>query len=304
MGLANNYVEVAGTVMDVYGYKVMNQGETYEKLEYKMKVKVDENKIFEVKFSAKVTSKLYDGFCTLWDEIKTVVENGEDADRIKITGKLTNNTYYNKGKLHECAEILANSAKREKDTNKFENNASFATLGYILEHNKLEDGTANIRALINEYSFNGNIRGHELVFNIKEDVDDYLEFFPVKSVCSLEGMLDNERIEIKLAEKDIQDLSTQGTIGTAKKRIEEENERRKKLREEGLFKDVCTLELTGGVSNISLEDIEENEYPFTENDIDDMLNGIDEKLEKSLEWDKNKNSSYYGDTDIDESVPF
>ena len=304
MGLANNYVEVAGTVMDIYGYKVMNQGETYEKLEYKMKVKVDENQIFEVKFSAKISSKLYDGFCTLWDEIKTVAENGDEADRIKITGKLTNNTYYSKGKLYEGAEILVNSAKREKDTNKFDNNASFATLGYILEHNKLEDGTANVRALINEYSFNGNIKGHELVFNISEDVDDYLEFFPVKSVCSLEGMLNNERIEIELTEKDTEELSTEGTIGTAKKRILEENERRKKLREDGLFKDVCKLELIGGVNNISLDDIEENEYPFTENDIDDMLNGIDEKLEKSLEWDKNKNSSYYGDTDIGENVPF
>lgn len=304
MALINNYVEVAGTVMDVYGYKVIGKGETYERFEYKMKIKVDESQIFEVTFSAKKTSKLYDGFCTLWDEIKTVAESGEDADRIKVTGRLTNNTYYSKGKLYESTEILVNSANREKDTKKFENNASFATLGYVLEHNKLEDGTANIRALINEFSFNGNIKGHELVFNVKEDVDDYLEFFPVKSVCSLEGMLNNKRVKIELAEKDLQELSTERTIGTAKKRIEDENERRKKLREEGLFKNMCELELIGGVSSIPAEDIEENKYPFTENDIDDMLNGIDERLEKSLDRDKKNNSSYYDDTEIDESVPF
>lgn len=303
--LTTNYAEVSGTVMDVYNDKVFNQGEDGERFQFNMKIEVEEGKVIEVKFSAKKSSKLYNGFCTIWDDVQTVVEHGRDnADRIKVTGRVTTNAYYSKGILNEKVEILVNSANREKDGKKFDNNASFATLGYILEHNKLEDGTANIRALINEYSFNGQIKGHEAIFSINEDVDDYLEFFPLKSVCSLEGMINTRRVEVKLTEEETKELSTEGVIGSAKKRIEEQNERRKKLREEGLFRDEVVLELTGGANGVTEDEIREHEYPFEERDINDMLDGIDDRLNKSLERDKKNNSQYYIGAINDDEVPF
>ena len=300
-----NFVEISGTVMDIYGDKVIGENEDWMRFEYMMKIRVAEDQIFEVKFSAKKSSKLYAGFTTLYDEVKTVAESGEDADRIRITGKLVSNAFYSKGKLYEKVEIVVNSANREKEK-KFENNASFATLGYIEEHKKLEDGTANIRALINEYSFNGKVRGHEITFNVadKDEVDDYLEFFKEKTVCSLEGMLVNKRVKVEIDPKDLEELSTKGTIGSAKKKILEENERRKKLREEGVFRNEMVLELTGGVEDISLEEIEHHKYPFLKEDIQDMIDDIDERLDKSLAKDKERNPGAYSVGIDDDDLPF
>ena len=303
--LIGNFVEVAGTVMDVYGDRVVGQGSDWEVFEYMMKIRVEEDQIFEVKFRAKKSSKLYNGFVTIYDEIKTVAESGDEADRIRVTGKLVANSFYSKGKLYEKVEIVVNSANREKEK-KFDNNASFAVLGYIEEHKKLEDGTANIKALINEYSFNGKVRGHEVNFNVadKEEVDDYLEFFKEKTVCSLEGMLVNKRVKVEIDPKDLEELSTKGTIGSAKKKIMAENERRKKLREEGVFRNEMVLELTGGVEDISLEEIEHHKYPFLKEDIQDMIDDIDERLDKSQAKDKERNPSAYSVGVDEDDLPF
>ena len=110
--LIGNFVEVAGTVMDIYGDRVVGEGTDWMKFEYMMKIRVAEDQIFEVKFSAKKSSKLYAGFTTLYDEVKTVAESGEDADRIRVTGKLVSNAFYSKGKLYEKVEIVVTSAYR------------------------------------------------------------------------------------------------------------------------------------------------------------------------------------------------
>lgn len=53
--------------------------------------KVHENR---VKLWAKNTSKLYNSYVTVANEYKTIQQNGEEADRVKITGSLEMNEYY------------------------------------------------------------------------------------------------------------------------------------------------------------------------------------------------------------------
>ena len=64
------------------------------------------------------------------------------------------------------------------------------------------------------------------------------------------------------------------------------NEQKKKLREEGIKVNKTHLVITGGRANVSMEAIEEQELPYTKEDIEDMLYNIDDVI-KELEKKNN-----------------
>ena len=75
-----------------------------------------------------------------------------------------------------------------------------------------------------------------------------------------------------------------------------ENERRKELRENGIKIHKQALVVSGSSGAYTKEEIEENDMPFTSEDINDMLDGIEDKmadLEAQLTYDN-----------MDEDIPF
>ena len=111
----------------------------------------------------------------------------------------------------------------------------------------------------------------------------------------IEGLQKEETKELPLRE--IKGFGS--AIEDAKKeneRIEKENARRKELRENGLQIHKQGLVVSGSSGAYTKEEIEENDMPFTTDDINDMLDSIENKmaeLEAQLTYDN-----------MNEDVPF
>ena len=87
-------------------------------------------------------------------------------------------------------------------------------------------------------------------------------------------------------------------LGTKREKIIKENERRKKLREEGIKKTSVKFVITGADDPLNEEDLEET--PFEDERLRDMLVRLEKDLAKSKEKDDKKN----GKTGIEDDVPF
>lgn len=304
-----NFVNVNGEVVDVYGERIIGEGESYERYEFMMKVKTDEDSIRDVRFSCNTKtvtgeeSSKYKGFITIFDEIKTITEN-EKGDRISLRCKVVNNAYYLKGVLYEKPELVVDFANREKDGRKFEDNASFSVYAYIEDVVETEEGLLDFKCLVNEYKTTKSIRGHELVLKVldKDLVEDFKSTYKKGDVAQLEGLIKDVKVKVEIPEEDLVELEVKG-VGSAKQKIIEENARRKEMRENGVYRNEMVLELTGGYDTYTPEQCEELEYPFSNEDIDDMLDKIDELLDKSKDRDQKKNPGSY-DSINDEDVPF
>lgn len=308
-----NYVQINGEVMDVYNERTSSMSvgdETFERYEFMMKIKTDENTIREVKFNCPVRdiqgneSSRYKGFRTIFNDIKIASESEDGVgEKISTQCRVVNNNYYYKGKLYENIEFLVDFANREKENKKIEDNASFSLYSQIRDIVETDD-SLDYYVLINEYATKQKVRGHELVLRLldKELFNDFKEMYVVGDIAKLDGVIVDQEIKIEIPEEDLVELKVSG-IGSAKQKIIEENERRRKLREEGLYKTQTVLELTGGYDPLTQQDIEEKEYPFTEDNINEMLDGIDERLDKSKERDMRKYPSSYNEVDTS-NIPF
>ena len=115
-------------------------------------------------------------------------------------------------------------------------------------------------------------------------------------------MEENKRIEEVKETKELPLREIKG-FGTAvedakreNEKIEKENARRKELREKGLQIHKQGLVVSGSSGAYTKQEIEENDMPFTSEDINDMLDGIEDKmadLEAQLTYDN-----------MNEDVPF
>lgn len=308
-----NFVEINGEVIDVYNERTSSISigdENFERYEFMMKIKTDEDMIREIKFNCPIRdnegneTNRYKGFQTIFDEVK-IATDSEDGkgERISTQCRVINNNYYYKGQLFENVEFLVDFAHREKDNRKFDDNASFSLYSYIKEIVENEE-SLDFHVLVNEYVTSKTIKGHNLVLKVldKELFNDFKETYKEGDIAKLEGVITDQKVKVEIPKEDLVELEVKG-IGTARQKIIEENAKRKEMRENGVYKIQTTLELTGGYEPLSDKEIEEKELPFTKVDIKDMLDGINEKIDKSKEKDMKKYPNSYKEVD-DSDVPF
>ena len=202
------------------------------------------------------------------------------GDVIKVLGSLTTNSYVTKnGEIVNNIVIKGNSMTREKGNEKvkFVPGATVQCLGLIDKVEKIDDETTKFEVLVNEYKTTKSIKGHiiELYAKGKGAVEgtshlekDMLVPFGAEIVNDVETIF--------LPEEDTELIDTEGAWGTELERIEKENERRTKLREEGIKRYTTKVVLTGARKPLTDEEIEEQELPFDNDSINDMFEAIDD----------------------------
>lgn len=285
-----NLVVVAGELIDLVDVKEeeSKSGKTYFK--YVARVEVKEGQTFDVEFftmkhdSEGKVRKLYKAMDTIEREAKTRVKDGK-GDTVRCTGAITVNSYLTKDKTEIISKLVVkgNSLKRdkgkEKDLDKFKPGASLKCVGLVDEIIKESDEKVIFKTLINEYKSKKDTIGYmiELVAEGKGAVEG-TSFIKKDDILPFGANLVND-VETKfLPEDETCELSTEGAWGSMLEEIEKKNEVRKRLREEGIKKYSLKLVLTGNKALLTSDQIEEQELNFTDDDINDMFDYIEDKM--------------------------
>lgn len=306
-----NLVNVTGELIDIVNVK---EGSTkagnndYFKYELKLETNPKTGETINVEFfSMKYDMngdirKMYKAMDTIYAEAKSRVTDGK-GDVIKVLGSLTTNSYVTKnGEIVNNIVIKGNSMTREKGNEKvkFVPGATVQCLGLIDKVEKIDDETTKFEVLVNEYKTTKSIKGHiiELYAKGKGAVEgtshlekDMLVPFGAEIVNDVETIF--------LPEEDTELIDTEGAWGTELERIEKENERRTKLREEGIKRYTTKVVLTGARKPLTDEEIEEQELPFDNDSINDMFEAIDD-----MRQDLENEAAMKKMGDDDQDVPF
>lgn len=282
--IVNNFV-VCGEVLDVTNYREYNTGKENECFGYTLKIETNKEtkESLDIEFFVQSTSKFAKGLGTVYEEVKTRANDGE-GEIVRCTGKLTNNIYFSEGEIVEKLVLSGAFCNRQSDPkNKkmnFEPCAKFDTLVYVQE----VEGE-RITGLVNEYA-GKKIKGHVFDYSIGETAKGIEKVTKKDGLSTFSGNIISV-VETKfLPEDKTREIDTEGYFGTELERIEKINEQKRKLREEGVKVNKTHLVITGGRANVSMETIEEQELPYTKEDIEDMLYNIDDVI-KELEKKNN-----------------
>ena len=309
-----NNVVVVGEVVDLLNMRegsCQNGNNEYFKYTLRLETNPETGETIDVEFfSMKYDfnnniKKQYVCMDKIYNEVATKVQDGK-GDVVRALAKLTSNSYVNKnGEIVNNIVLQGSFMERDKDTkkdkNKFIPGCNIQCLGLIDKVEKIDEETVKFEVLINEYKSAKSIKGHivELYAKGKGAVQgtshlekDMLVPFGVQIVTDVETTF--------LPEEDTELLSTDFAWGSELQRIEEENERRKKLAEEGIKKYTTKAVLTGARKPLTDEEIKEQKLPFETDDIDEMLELIDEKME-NLE---NESARIKAELIGDDVVPF
>lgn len=160
--------------------------------------KVHENR---VKLWAKNTSKLYNSYVTIANDYKTIERNGEEADRVKITGSLEMNEYYSK----TAQELKTFNALRGVFVNRVTQDlqdevgavVECVITGTVDEISK--EGAPTGRKKVNVLTVDYNSVIHELqnVIVPKELAQQFSQIYPINSTGKLYMKVNNyaEKVE-------------------------------------------------------------------------------------------------------------
>lgn len=310
--VVNQFV-VCGKVLDITNFKEGNIGQPNEYFGFTVKVLVDEeaNEVIPVEFftTAKMENR-FKSFDTLYSELKTVANDGEEgADVVRITGKLTDNSYYSKGELVKKMVLSAEYCNRKKDkpNDKFVTGATFKALALIDKVNEVDDKLV-LNTLINNYkSKNGKIAGENLEIVVEGDkfikgFDKMLEKTESKSpgftLMPVSGKVVNDVEIIKVDESELIEEDVEDSFGDFVDEVEERNAHKRDLKENGIRREHLALRLTGAKVGITKEEVEEKEYPYDSMDIEDMWDIICDKMLKNKERDASKMGLVIDDGDV------
>lgn len=298
-----NVAYVRGEVLDIYNIRRIGEGQSWEKLCYELKIQTGEDEVVTVEAFENVygwdgeESNKYKGLLTICNEVQTRAENGK-GDMVNCNCTAVNNSYYSNGELIEKPILLLNYVNRQKDGEKIEPGTFWSIYGMIEEENESE-GKLELKCLTNEYMSKNVTKGTYLNFEIEgEDVDALKEMVKIGDVVKFEGEIKTVTEIVFLPEEETLELEVKG-LGTAREKIIKENERRKKLREEGIKKTSVKFEITGAYDPLTEEELKET--PFEDERLRDMLVRLEKDLAKSKEKDDKKNGNV---TNLDEDVPF
>lgn len=298
-----NVAYVRGEVLDIYNIRRIGEGQSWEKLCYELKIQTGEDEVVTVEAFENVygwdgeESNKYKGLLTICNEVQTRAENGK-GDMVNCNCTALNNSYYSNGELIEKPRLLLNYVNRQKDGEKIEPGTFWSIYGMIEEENESE-GKLELKCLTNEYMSKNATKGTYLNFEIEgEDVEALKEMVKIGDVVKFEGEIKTVTEIVFLPEEETLELEVKG-LGTAREKIIKENERRKKLREEGIKKTSVKFEITGAYDPLTEEELKET--PFEYERLRDMLVRLEKDLAKSKEKDDKKNGNV---TNLDEDVPF
>ncbi|MGL4450459.1 MAG: hypothetical protein ACRCTZ_04625 [Sarcina sp.] len=306
----SNRVIIAGEIASIYDEKTTGAGETWEKFGFKMKIKVSEEESFDVKFESNVfkfgsteENPKFKGFETIFNEVKTIEDN-EVGDKIICYCKVIDNSFYQKGELIENVEYMVDVASRDKGKGKFNPSALYEIYGRIEDITENEDSTLDVKLLVNNYASANSIKGHVITMKVleKDIVDGFKETFKVGDISLFEGYVKSLKTKVEIPEEDLKELEVRG-LGRRRTEIEEENARRKELRENGKFTYKVVLCVDGSDLPLTEDEIKQAELPFTQPDCEDMILGIKDTMEKSKERDMKNNPNSYDNVESDD-VPF
>ena len=307
-----NEIVVCGELIDFVNYKygVASNGNAY--LRYAMRIETNketkethdvEFMEFAVGFDGKENPR-YKAMVTAYEEYRSRTMD-DVGEVVRVTGKLVTNSYVSKNEQAVVNKLVLKGERmhrdkgdeKEHEKGMFEFCAKFEGIGFI---DKVEevDGKLVVSTLINEYkSKNKGAVGHLVDMYVTnpdmiEGAKDYLQVDDVVTI----GALLVDMVEVKfLPESETKELEKRKVSGfgtgiqKAKEYnewVEKENERRKKLREEGLQIHRESLEMTGADLKLDEDFITEGNYPFEKDDINDMLDGV-YKIQDDLQAELN-----------------
>ena len=255
----------------------------------------------------------YKAMVTVYEESKAIATDGE-GDIIRVVGRLATESYVSKTENKIVNKLVIKGmymnrkkeGEKEKTEGYFDPVAIFKGVMFVDKMEELEDKLV-ITGVVNEYKSKKATVGHrvEFICDEKESIEGMKSLVKVDDVANI-GAFIKDIVEVRfLPEEETKELPLReikgfgSAIEDAKKeneRIKKENERRKELRENGLQIHKQGLVVSGSSGAYTKEEIEENDMPFTSEDINDMLDGIEDKmadLEAQLTYDN-----------MNEDVPF
>lgn len=307
-----NQVVITGEVIDFIDVKkgVAKNGNAYFGYTLRLETDKDTNEIhdveffeFETTFSGESNNK-YKGMCTAYETYKSRVSD-EVGEIVRVTGKLTINSYVSKNDLKIVNKVVvkgqymhskAEGTEKEIEEGAFEPCAIFKGIIFVDKMNKISEEQLEISALINEYKSEKKIIGHSIniMANGKDIVGGVESLFSEDTIAKVGLNLVDLVETIYLDEDKTVELEKRELIGFGtgldeikqyNEWVEKENERRKILREEGIKVHKQILEITGCSRIFTEEDIEKESLPFEKIDVDDMFDNIyrdQDELENEL----------------------
>lgn len=154
--------------------------------------KVHENK---VRLWAKNTSKLYASYVTIANEYKTMKDNGNDADRIRVTGSLEMTEYYssNSGTIKTFNNLRGVFVNRLDEDLKDEVGAVVECIVTGISDEISKDGVPTGRKKVQLMTVGYNSSIHELqnVVVEKELAEEFVKMYPINSTGKLYLKINN-----------------------------------------------------------------------------------------------------------------
>ena len=304
---------VTGEVIDIINFDEFNLGKPNECWKYTLRIETDPEtgETHDVEYFTTVSNeKKNESMTTIYEGVKTRVKD-EVGTIVRCTGVVSSNDYYKDGELVK-KPVLSGSFCNRKDGSgsskySFEPCATFKVTALVKEVIE-EDGKIILDTLLNEYkSKNGKIKGSYIDFEISEEVgkkglskmiektknlnDDFI-------LMPLSGILKKEIEIIEVDENELIEESTEDAWGDFEEEIEKSNERKRKLKEEGIRREKLVLELKGAKVGLSKDKVEEKELPFSDYDIKDMIDAVEHALDDSKARDDEKRSKEIKDSEV------
>lgn len=298
-----NSCYVNGEVIDIRDARILGEGESWEKLQYKMDVEVSENQIITVEvdkgflnFDGSKKQQTV-GLETICREVKTKVTDGK-GDMVSCNCKIVSNEFYSKGNLKSQQKIMMDFCNREKADKKITPGTVWKVHVLIKEIVEAEDHI-KILGLTNEYMTTKSIKGGYIQFRIydKEIIEGFKAAYQIGDVAPLEGIVKqvNEFKTFDVSKLEDLEMLPETGFGSAKTKAIEENKRRMEINKQraemreagGKIVSETYFEITGGLDVLVGEALEET--PFTPELIEEMEVKIESDLEKSKARDEAKN---------------
>lgn len=309
-----NQFVVCGEVVD---FKNVKEGEKFLRYDLIVDVNGEQHTLFFQEFKTKFDgseNKRYTAMLTVYNNYRAKAYDNE-GEKIRATGKVNINRYINKdGEIVEGLRLkvdyITHMEENEKHPEDFEPCAVFNCVGYIDKIEKESDEKVSVDVMVNDFKYNGKIKGHMVkMLALDENAIAGVEsMFKEKMIipigCKISDVVETKFLpEDKTKELPMKEMIGFGTglqeIKEYNEWAEKENERRAKLREEGIQIHNDTLVITGCTAPISEEEVVERELPYEKYDLDDMLNAYDDEMDKLRNEVAMKNIE-----NINDGIPF
>lgn len=296
----NNFV-VTGEVIDIVNFAEYNLGEVSECWKYTLRIETnpETGETHDVEYFTTVSNETKNAsMTTIYESVKTRVKNGEGTV-VRCTGTIGSNDYYKDGELIKKPVLNGSFCNRKESGSKysFEPCATFKAAALIRDVIENE-GNITLDTLLNEYkSKNGKIKGGYVDFELSDEkgikglnkmIDKTKELNGDFILMPLSGILKKEIEIIEVDENELIEESTEDAWGDFEEEIERSNERKRKIKEEGLRREKLVLELTGAKVGFSKEIVKSKNLPFDQYDIKDMIDAIEHALDDSKIKDEEK----------------